>query len=52
MPADEGVASLLRSVFSETPSAGLSLLVLVTVTVVSLFLAMRVIERREYVLEQ
>jgi hypothetical protein len=39
-------------VFSETPSAGLSLLVLVTVTVVSLFLAMRVIERREYVLEQ
>ena len=52
MPADEGVASLLRSVFSETPSAGLSLLVLVTFTVVSLFLAMRVIERREYVLEQ
>jgi ABC-type transport system involved in multi-copper enzyme maturation permease subunit len=52
MPADEGVTSLLRSVFSDTPSAVLSLFVLFAVTVLSLFLAMRVIERREYVLEQ
>jgi len=52
MPADEGVTSLLRSVFSDTPSAGLSLFVLAAITLVSLFLAMRVIERREYVLEQ
>jgi hypothetical protein len=52
MPADDGIASLLQTVFSETPSAPLSLFVLVAVTIVSLFLAMRVIERREYVLEQ
>jgi len=52
MPADEGVSSLLRSVFSDTPSAVMSLVVLTAVTLVSLFLAMRVIERREYVLEQ
>jgi ABC-type transport system involved in multi-copper enzyme maturation permease subunit len=52
IPADDGIASLLQTVFSETPSAPLSLFVLVAVTIVSLFLAMRVIERREYVLEQ
>ena len=52
MPADEGIASLLRSVLSETPSTPLSLLVLFVVTGVSLALAMRIIERREYVLEQ
>lgn len=52
MPADESVTSLLQSVFAETPSAPVSLLVLVTITVVSLALAMRVVERREYVLEQ
>ena len=52
MPADEGVTSLLQSVFTETPSVALSLLMLALITVVSLFLATRVIERREYVLEQ
>jgi ABC-type transport system involved in multi-copper enzyme maturation permease subunit len=52
MPADEGVSSLLRTVFTDTPSAPLSLLVLSAVTVGSLILAMRTIERREYVLEQ
>ena len=52
MPADESVSSLLQSVFSETPSAALSLLVLLVATVLSLLLAMRVVERREYVLEQ
>jgi ABC-2 type transport system permease protein len=52
MPADESVTSLLQSVFAENLPAPLSLLVLVVITVVSLFLAMRVIERREYVLEQ
>ena len=52
MPADESVTSLLQSVFAENLPAPLSLLVLVAITVVSLFLAMRVIERKEYVLEQ
>ena len=52
MPADEGVTSLLQSVFSETPSAAVSIFVLIALTLLSLFLAMRVVERREYVLEQ
>ena len=52
MPADEGITSLLRSVLTEAPSTPLSLFVLAAITVVSLVLAMRIIERREYVLEQ
>ena len=52
MPADEGIASLLRSVLTDTPSTPLSLFVLGAITAVSLALAMRIIERREYVLEQ
>jgi ABC-type transport system involved in multi-copper enzyme maturation permease subunit len=52
MPADEGVSSLLQSVFQETPSVPLSLLALAAVTVLSLVWAMRTIERKEYVLEQ
>ena len=52
MPADESVSSLLQSVFAENLPAPLSLLVLVAITVGSLFLAMRIIERKEYVLEQ
>lgn len=52
MPADESVSSLLQSVFAENLPAPLSLLVLVAITVVSLVLAMRIIERKEYVLEQ
>jgi ABC-2 type transport system permease protein len=52
MPADESVTSLLQSVFAENLPAPMSLLVLVAITVVSLILAMRIIERKEYVLEQ
>jgi ABC-2 type transport system permease protein len=52
MPADEGIASLLRSVLTDTPSTLLSLFVLGAITAISLALAMRTIERREYVLEQ
>ena len=52
MPADTGVASILQSVFSDTPTAATSILVLVVVTTVALFLASRAVERREYVLEQ
>jgi ABC-type Na+ efflux pump permease subunit len=52
MPSEGGVASLLQSVFSETPSAAVSILVLMLITVGSLWLAVRTVERREYVLEQ
>jgi ABC-2 type transport system permease protein len=52
MPADEGITSLLRSVLTDTPSTPLSLFVLLAITGISLALAMRIIERREYVLEQ
>jgi ABC-2 type transport system permease protein len=51
MPSD-GVLSLLQSVFQDVPSATTSLFWLLVAMVVSLGLAMRVIERREYVLEQ
>jgi ABC-2 type transport system permease protein len=52
MPVDTGVSSLLQSVFSETPTAATSILVLLLVTVLCLVLAARAVERREYVLEQ
>ena len=52
MPAESGVASILQSVFSETPTALVSVTVLAAVTVGSLILAVRAVERREYVLEQ
>jgi ABC-2 type transport system permease protein len=52
MPAQGGVASLLQSVFSETPTVATSLVVLGLVTVAALALAVRAVERREYVLEQ
>ena len=52
MPADEGLTSILRSVFVETPGPAVSLAVLTAITLVSLACAMRIIERREYVLEQ
>jgi ABC-2 type transport system permease protein len=51
MPSDT-VVSLLQSVFRDVPSATMSLLWLSVAVVVSLGLAMRAIERREYVLEQ
>jgi hypothetical protein len=51
MPS-EGVVSLLQTVFAESPPAWLSLLCLSAATAVSLVLAGRVVERREYVLDQ
>jgi len=48
----EGLASLLQSVFRDAPAISTSLVVLVLVTVCALYLAMRTVERREYVLEQ
>jgi ABC-type multidrug transport system permease subunit len=51
MPSD-GAASLLQALFREVPSAATSLFWLIFALAVSLFLAARAIERREYVLEQ
>ncbi len=51
MPSD-GPASLLQAVFRGAPSAGTALFWLIFALIVSLFLAARAIERREYVLEQ
>lgn len=51
MPSD-GVVSLLQSVFRDTPSPAASLFWLFAILVASLALAARIIERREYVLEQ
>jgi ABC-type transport system involved in multi-copper enzyme maturation permease subunit len=48
----EGIASLLTSVFSDSPSATLCLLTLVVILAASLLLAARAVERREYVLGQ
>jgi ABC-2 type transport system permease protein len=52
MPADTGITSLLQSVFRETPGTATSVLVLVLTVGVALGLAIRAVERREYVLEQ
>jgi ABC-2 type transport system permease protein len=51
MPSD-GVVSLLQSVFLESPSATSSLISLIATLALSLWLAVRAVERREYVLEQ
>jgi ABC-2 type transport system permease protein len=51
MPA-EGVQSLLQAFFSDTPSTVTALVSLAVAITVSLALAGRVVERREYVLEQ
>jgi ABC-2 type transport system permease protein len=51
MPSD-GVVSLLQSVFRDAPSAAASLFWLFFALGASLWLAMRAVERREYVLEQ
>ena len=51
MPS-EGLTSLLQGFFRETPSLGLSLFWLVVYAGLFLWLATRVVERREYVLEQ
>jgi len=51
MPS-EGVVSLLQAVFTESPPIWVCLLALGGATAVSLALAARAVERREYVLEQ
>jgi ABC-type transport system involved in multi-copper enzyme maturation permease subunit len=51
MPSD-GIASLLQSVFRDTPTLPVALSALLAIAGVFLFLAIRVVERREYVLEQ
>ncbi|HXH25590.1 MAG TPA: ABC transporter permease [Vicinamibacterales bacterium] len=51
-PAGSSVVSLMQSVLTDTASAGVSVAWLVVVSLASLLLAVRVIERREYVLEQ
>jgi ABC-type transport system involved in multi-copper enzyme maturation permease subunit len=51
MPSD-GVVSLLQSVFRDAPGVATSLFWLLLTLAVSLWLAMRAVERREYVLEQ
>jgi ABC-type transport system involved in multi-copper enzyme maturation permease subunit len=48
----EGIVSLLAAVFNETPSAAVCLFWLFVALVASLLLAVRAIERREYVLSQ
>jgi ABC-type transport system involved in multi-copper enzyme maturation permease subunit len=51
MPQD-GAASLLQSIFRDVPSLTAAFAGLLGIFVVSLFLAVRVVERKEYVLEQ
>jgi hypothetical protein len=51
MPS-EGITSLLQGFFRETPSMGVSLFWLVVYAAFFLWLATRIVERREYVLEQ
>ena len=52
MPADDSTASLLTSLFRDFPPASTSLFWLVLISVGTLWLAMRTVARREYVLEQ
>ena len=52
MPTDESTVSLLTSLFREFPSAGTSVFWLGVITAMTLWLAMRTVSRREYVLEQ
>lgn len=51
MPSD-GAVSLIQSVFQETPSLGTSIFWLAVIWAVFLWLAARIVERKEYVLEQ
>ncbi|HTV00834.1 MAG TPA: hypothetical protein VMF13_09865, partial [Luteitalea sp.] len=52
MPTDDSTVSLLTSLFREFPSVPMSLAWLTVITGVTLFLAMRTVGQREYVLEQ
>ena len=51
MPSD-GVVSILQGMFRDTPPAAVSLFWLSAYVVVFLYLAARIVERREYILEQ
>lgn len=51
MPQDDTVAAI-QSLFAEPPSAASSLTLLAAILIVSLWLAARTVERREYVLDQ
>ncbi len=51
MPGDSTM-SLIQSIFQETPSFARSMVTLTPIEVGCLWLAMRAIERKEYVLEQ
>lgn len=51
MPSD-GAMSLIQSVFQETPSLGTSIFWLAVIWAVFLWMAARIVERKEYVLEQ
>jgi ABC-2 type transport system permease protein len=52
MPTGDTVSLLQGAMFREPPSIAVSIGVLVLATVVSLAIAVRVVEQREYVLEQ
>jgi ABC-2 type transport system permease protein len=52
MPSDGGLVRVLQAFFSDAPSATTSVLTLLATIAVCLALATKVIERREYVLEQ
>ena len=52
IPSQEGVAALLQAFIGEVPSPLTCVAVLVLATLVALVLGCRVVERREYVLEQ
>lgn len=51
MPSD-GAVSMIQAVFQETPSLGTSVFWLAVIWAVFLWLAARIVERKEYVLEQ
>jgi ABC-type transport system involved in multi-copper enzyme maturation permease subunit len=51
MPSDSPIA-IIQAVFLETPSLATSIIGLVAIATVSLWLAVRAVTRREYVLEQ
>jgi ABC-type transport system involved in multi-copper enzyme maturation permease subunit len=52
MPAQPALTGLLQDLFRDYPGLGTTLACLAGIWVVSLWLAVRVVERREYVLEQ
>jgi len=52
IPSQEGVSALLQALIGKVPEPATCLTALVVATVVALVLGCRVVERREYVLEQ